>query len=457
MYTDTIAAIATGMTNSGIGIVRVSGNDAVAITDKVFRMKGKRSLCEMESHTVHYGYLYDGEEKIDEVMVLLMRAPRSYTREDTVEIDCHGGVYVVKRVLDTLIKYGARPAEPGEYTKRAFLNGRIDLSQAESVIDLISSQNEYARKSSLLQLSGQLSNEIKKIRGEILHEIAFIESALDDPEHVSLDGYGDKLTKIVDNHIDHVERLWKSSDNGRMLREGISTVIVGKPNVGKSSILNTLLGQERAIVTDIAGTTRDALEEQINLNGILLNIVDTAGIRETRDVVEQIGVDRAKHYLRNADLVIYVVDSSLPLDENDYEIMELLEERRVIILLNKSDLKQITTEDELKKHLDKKMIAVSAREKTGISDLEEAIGQMFFNGDVAYNDEVFITNTRHKYALQEALQALKLVRQSIDDGMEEDFYSIDLMHAYEELGKIIGEEIGEDLVNEIFSKFCMGK
>ncbi len=457
MYTDTIAAIATGMTNSGIGIVRVSGNDAVAITDKVFRMKGKRSLCEMESHTVHYGYLYDGEEKIDEVMVLLMRAPRSYTREDTVEIDCHGGAYVVKRVLDTLIKYGARPAEPGEYTKRAFLNGRLDLSQAESVIDLISSQNEYARKSSLLQLSGQLSNEIKKIRGEILHEIAFIESALDDPEHVSLDGYGDKLTKIVDNHIDHVERLWKSSDNGRMLREGISTVIVGKPNVGKSSILNTLLGQERAIVTDIAGTTRDALEEQINLNGILLNIVDTAGIRETRDVVEQIGVDRAKHYLRNADLVIYVVDSSLPLDENDYEIMELLEERRVIILLNKSDLKQITTEDELKKHLDKKMIAVSAREKTGISDLEEAIGQMFFTGDVAYNDEVFITNTRHKYALQEALQALKLVRQSIDDGMEEDFYSIDLMHAYEELGKIIGEEIGEDLVNEIFSKFCMGK
>ncbi len=457
MYTDTIAAIATGMTNSGIGIVRVSGNDAVAITDKVFRMKGKRSLCEMESHTVHYGYLYDGEEKIDEVMVLLMRAPRSYTREDTVEIDCHGGVYVVKRVLDTLIKYGARPAEPGEYTKRAFLNGRIDLSQAESVIDLISSQNEYARKSSLLQLSGQLSNEIKKIRGEILHEIAFIESALDDPEHVSLDGYGDKLTKIVDNHIDHVERLWKSSDNGRMLREGISTVIVGKPNVGKSSILNTLLGQERAIVTDIAGTTRDALEEQINLNGILLNIVDTAGIRETRDVVEQIGVDRAKHYLRNADLVIYVVDSSLPLDENDYEIMELLEERRVIILLNKSDLKQITTEDDLKKHLDKKMIAVSAREKTGISDLEEAIGQMFFTGDVAFNDEVFITNTRHKYALQEALQALKLVRQSIDDGMEEDFYSIDLMHAYEELGKIIGEEIGEDLVNEIFSKFCMGK
>lgn len=457
MYADTIAAIATGMTNSGIGIVRVSGSDAVAITDKVFRTKEKRSLCEMETHTIHYGHIFDGEEKIDEVVVLLMRAPRSYTREDTVEIDCHGGVYVVKRVLDTLIKYGARPAEPGEYTRRAFLNGRIDLSQAESVIDLISSQNEYARKSSLLQLSGQLSNEIRNMRAEILHEIAFIESALDDPEHISLDGYGDKLAKIVDNNIDHVERLWKSSENGRMFKEGISTVIVGKPNVGKSSILNTLLGQERAIVTDIAGTTRDVLEEQINLNGILLNIVDTAGIRETSDVVEKIGVDRAKDSLRNADLVIYVVDSSLPLDQNDYEIMELIEEQQVIILLNKSDLKAVTTEKELKKHLDKKTISVSALDKTGISDLEQAIGEIFFAGDVAYNDELFITNSRHKYALQETLAALRLVRKSIEDGMEEDFYSIDLMHAYEELGKIIGEEIGEDLVNEIFSKFCMGK
>lgn len=457
MNTDTIAAIATGMTNSGIGIVRVSGADAVSIIDSVFRMKNGKKLNEMESHTIHYGYIYDGEEKIDEVMVLLMRAPRSYTREDTVEIDCHGGVYVVRRVLETVIKYGARPAEPGEYTKRAFLNGRIDLSQAESIIDVISSKNEYALKSSLNQLSGKLSKEIREIRAEILHEIAFIESALDDPEHISLDGYGEKLEGIVDNNRKHIEKLLKNSDNGRMLKEGIATVIVGKPNAGKSSLLNTLLGQERAIVTNIAGTTRDILEEQINLNGIILNIVDTAGIRSTEDVVEKIGVDKAKNYLSNSDLVIYVVDSSTALDENDYEIMELLKERQAIVLLNKSDLDMVTTEEVVKKYVDKKMIAVSAKEQTGISELEETIREMFFAGEVLYNDEVYTTNSRHKYALQESLESLSLVSKSIAEGMPEDFYSIDLMHVYEELGKIIGEEVEDDLVNEIFSKFCMGK
>ena len=457
MRTDTIAAIATAMTSSGIGIIRISGDEAVSITDKIFRRKGGKTLAEMETHTIHYGYICDGEEVIDEVMVLLMKTPKSYTREDTVEIDCHGGVYVMKRILETVIKYGARPAEPGEFTKRAFLNGRIDLSQAESVIDVINAKNDFALKSSMKQLSGSVSAAVKEIRGEVLHEIAFIESALDDPEHISLDGYPEKLKSIVEAVQKKVEKLLSTSDNGRILKEGISTVIVGKPNAGKSSLLNTLVGEERAIVTDIAGTTRDVLEEQINLNGIILNIIDTAGIRETEDVVEKIGVDKAKKYLSDADLVIYVVDSSTNLDENDFEIMELLKDRQAIILLNKSDLTALTTAENIRAHVDKKIISISAKERTGIDELAETVSEMFFSGEVTFNDEVYITNIRHKTALQEALSSLHLVVQSIENGMPEDFFSIDLMNAYEQLGSIIGEAVEDDLVNEIFSKFCMGK
>ena len=457
MGTDTIAAIATAMTSSGIGIVRISGDEAVSITDRIFEMKNQKKLEDMPTHTIHYGHIHDGDEVIDEVMVVLMRGPKSYTREDTVEIDCHGGVYVMKRILETVIKYGARPAEPGEFTKRAFLNGRIDLSQAESVIDVINSKNEFALKSSLSQLSGSVSEKIKEIRGNVLHEIAFIESALDDPEHISLDGYPEKLSGIVSDVIKKIDKLLANSDNGKMLKEGISTVIVGKPNAGKSSLLNSLVGEEKAIVTDIAGTTRDVLEEQINLNGILLNIIDTAGIRDTEDVVEKIGVERAKKYLNNADLVIYVVDTSTALDENDHEIMELLKDRHAIVLLNKSDLSPVTTVEDIRKHLDKKMISISAKEQTGMDDLEETIKEMFFSGEVTFNDEVYITNIRHKTSLQEARNSLNLVVQSILDGMPEDFYSIDLMNAYEELGSIVGEAVEDDLVNEIFSKFCMGK
>ena len=379
MGTDTIAAIATAMTSSGIGIVRISGDEAVSITDRIFEMKNQKKLEDMPTHTIHYGHIHDGDEVIDEVMVVLMREPKSYTREDTVEIDCHGGVYVMKRILETVIKYGARPAEPGEFTKRAFLNGRIDLSQAESVIDVINSKNEFALKSSLSQLSGSVSEKIKEIRGTVLHEIAFIESALDDPEHISLDGYPEKLSGIVSDVIKKIDKLLANSDNGKMLKEGISTVIVGKPNAGKSSLLNSLVGEEKAIVTDIAGTTRDVLEEQINLNGILLNIIDTAGIRDTEDVVEKIGVERAKKYLNNADLVIYVVDTSTALDENDHEIMELLKDRHAIVLLNKSDLSPVTTVEDIRKHLDKKMISISAKEQTGMDDLEETIKEMFFS------------------------------------------------------------------------------
>lgn len=458
MKSDTIAAIATAMTPAGIGIIRISGEDAFKIIDKIYKSKkGNKLLSQCDSHTVHYGFIFDGEDKIDEVMVLLMRAPNTYTREDTIEIDCHGGVFVMKRILETVIKYGARPAEPGEFTKRAFLNGRIDLSQAESVIDVINSKNDFALKNSLSQLNGAVLDNIKSIREELLHEIAFIESALDDPEHISLDGYPQKLRIIVEKVITVINKLLNSSDNGRILKEGINTVIVGKPNAGKSSLLNILVGSDRAIVTDIAGTTRDVLEEQINLDGITLNLVDTAGIRDTDDVVEKIGVDRAKQYADSADLIIYVIDSSTELDNNDMEIIEILKDKNAIVLLNKSDLSTITTADKVNKYLDKPIINISAKDRTGIDDLECKISEMFFKGEISFNDEVYITNIRHKNSLSEALNSLKLVINSIDDDMPEDFYSIDLMNAYEELGLIIGESVEDDLMQEIFSKFCMGK
>ena len=458
MKSDTIAAIATAMSPSGIGIIRLSGDDSLDIIDKIYRSKSKKKkISECKSHTIHYGYIYDDEEMIDEVMVLLMRAPNTYTKEDTIEIDCHGGVYVMKRILETVIKYGARPAEPGEFTKRAFLNGRIDLTQAESVIDVINSKNAFALKSSLSQLKGSVLSDVKKIRGNILHEIAFIETALDDPEHISLDGYEEKLLSVMNHERKEIKRLLDSSDNGRILKEGINTVILGKPNAGKSSLLNVLVGEERAIVTDIAGTTRDVLEEQINLHGISLNIMDTAGIRNTEDIVEKIGVTKAKEYANKADFIIYVIDSSTSLDDSDFEIMEILKDKKAVVLLNKSDLDVVTSKEEVEKYLEKTIISISAKESTGINDLENTIKEMFFHGEVSFNDEVYITNIRHKNSLQDALDSLNLVVQSIEDGMPEDFYSIDLMSAYESLGKMIGESVEDDLVNEIFSKFCMGK
>ena len=366
MKTDTIAAIATAMTNSGIGIIRISGEDAFTVIDRIYQSKnGKKKLSEEKSHTVHYGYIVDDTKEnkiIDEVMVLIMRAPNTYTREDTVEIDCHGGVLVMQKILDTVVCHGARPAEPGEFTKRAFLNGRIDLTQAESVMDVISSKNEFALKSSISQLQGSLQKEIKELREKIIYEIAFIESALDDPEHINIDGYGQKLKTVAEECKERIEHLLDTADNGKILKEGIDTVIVGKPNAGKSSLMNVLLKKERAIVTDIAGTTRDVLEEQMNLNGITLNIIDTAGIRDTEDIVEKIGVDKAKDYLVNADLIIYVVDSSTPLDENDEKIMEMIKDRTALVLLNKSDLDTVTTEEMIASHLDQKIIKVSMKE-----------------------------------------------------------------------------------------------
>ena len=349
MRTDTIAAIATGMCNSGIGIVRISGNEAFTVIDKLYRNKDGRKVkvSQSRSHTVHYGFIYDGDEKVDEALVLIMKGPHSYTAEDTVEIDCHGGILMVKKILEAVIHAGARTAEPGEFTKRAFLNGRIDLSQAEAVADVINATNEYALKSSVSQLSGSVSKRIKELRSRILYQIAFIESALDDPEHISLDGYDGKLMELLNPMVEEVEGLLASADDGRVMTEGVKTVILGKPNAGKSSLMNVLLGEERAIVTEIAGTTRDTLEEHIYLQGISLNVVDTAGIRDTEDVVEKIGVDRARRAAGDADLIIFVVDGSRPLDESDREIMDFIRGRKSIILLNKSDLEIVVGKDEL--------------------------------------------------------------------------------------------------------------
>ena len=458
VYTDTIAAIATALSSSGIGIIRISGSDAVAVAERMFEpaVAGKR-LSEQKTYTIHYGYIRDGEERIDEVLLLLMRGPHSYTAEDTVEIDCHGGVLVMKRILELAVKCGARLAEPGEFTKRAFLNGRIDLSQAEAVIDVIQSKNEYALQSSVSQLSGSMSRKVRELREKLIYEIAFIESALDDPEHISLDGYGSRLEKTLSEVEKELDQLIRTSSTGKVISEGIRTVILGKPNAGKSSLMNALVGEDRAIVTEIAGTTRDILEEHISLQGISLNVVDTAGIRDTEDVVEKIGVSRAMEAAGDADLIIYVVDSSAPLDENDEQIMELIRDKKAVVLLNKSDLKQVVSSSEVEQKTGHKVISISAKEEWGLNLLEEEIKNLFYGGAIDFNDQLLITNVRHLQALKEALKSIRMVKQSILDRMPEDFYSIDLMGAYESLGLIIGEALEDDLVNEIFSRFCMGK
>ena len=393
-------------------------------------------------------------------MAAVMKAPNSYTKEDTVEINCHGGVLIVQKVLETVLRNGARLAEPGEFTKRAFLNGRIDLAKAEAVMDIIHSRNEFALKSSMKQLKGSISDCIRQMREEILYEIAFIESALDDPEHISTEGYPEKLLPKIGDLLLRCNKLIDSADDGKVLKEGINTVIVGKPNAGKSSLMNLLVGEEKAIVTEVAGTTRDVLEESIRLHGIGLNIIDTAGIRSTEDVVEKIGVERALKIASDADLILYVVDSSVALDESDEEILDLIRGKKCIVLLNKTDLVPVVEEEELRKKLRDAEISVirtSTRDNTGIEEFENTIKEMFFSGALSMNEEVIITNMRHKQALEEARDSLLMVKKSLEDEMPEDFYSIDLMSAYASLGYIIGEEVGEDLVNEIFSKFCMGK
>ena len=499
MRKDTIAAIATAISESGVGIIRISGEDAFDIVDKIFLgkkdfekwNKDKKSsktcfIKNAKTYTLHYGYIVDGESVFDEVLVSVMRAPKSYTAENVVEINCHGGTFILRKVLELVIKSGARVAEPGEFTKRAFLNGRMDLSEAEAVMDLIRSKNEFALQASVGQLKGSVSSVIKELRSKIIYEIAFIESALDDPENYNTDGYDRKLSCILEETGKKIRDLIDHADNGRILTEGIQTVILGKPNAGKSSFLNELLGEEKAIVTDIAGTTRDILEENIRIDDISLHIIDTAGIRKTEDTVEKIGVEKARAYAAKADLIVYIVDSSVDLDQNDEEILKILKSKRFIVLLNKTDLEMAVTEKEIAEKLknlfadaavDKEncssvteisdgenrisercnIIKISALKHQGIDEFTEVIKKMFFGGEVSFNSEVIITSVRHKEALLEAEESISMVRQSIEAGMSEDFYSIDMMNAYAALGRIVGEEVNDDLVNEIFEKFCMGK
>ena len=475
LQTDTIAAIATAMSEAGIGIIRISGTDAAAIGSKLYRTpkKQRTDISEWRPGTIRFGYIVetdaDGKETvIDEVMLSWMKSPHSYTTEDTVEINTHGGMFLMNRILELVLGSGARMAEPGEFTKRAFLGGRIDLARAEAVMDLISSQNEFARKTSAAQLQGAVSEKIRELRGKILYEIAFIESALDDPENYSLDGYPERLMGTCLYLEKEMSDLLSRAEEGRILREGIRTAIVGRPNVGKSSLLNFLTGEERAIVTEIEGTTRDTLSETVRVGGVLLHLTDTAGIRDTEDKVEQIGVHRAQQALENADLILFLIDSSRELSQEDAQIAERITARldegtNCIILVNKTDLSSEVTEEQVKALFLSRgrecptLLFCSLQTGEGIRELTEYVADLFHTGEIAEKNEIFLTNLRHKDAVKEARDSIRLVEDSIESGMSEDFFSIDLMNAYRVLGTILGEAVEDDLVEEIFSRFCLGK
>ncbi len=464
-YNDTITQIASGLTNSGISIIRISGSEAIDIADKIFRGVNGKDLKSAPTYTLHYGNIVKSDKIIDEVIVSVMRAPKSYTCEDVIEINCHGGYYVTNKILNLICENGARLAEPGEFTKRAFLNGRIDLSEAEAVMDIINSDNEYSLKAGMNKLSGRLRDEIVNLRKTVLHEVAYIESALDDPEHISLEGYEQELEEKVNCIESSIDRLIYSYDNGKIMNSGISTVIIGKPNAGKSSFLNYLIGEDRAIVTDIAGTTRDFIEEYVNIEGIKLKVIDTAGIRNTEDYIEQLGVDRALEFATDADLCVFIADSSIPFDEDDHKIISHIKNKKIILLYNKIDKDCKITVEEIKDIFrdngielgDECIIRMSVVDLVGREDFCKCVKNLFEIGDINLNNEIVITSLRQKENLTNARKSLDLVKEGIMAGMPEDCLTIDLMNCYTSLGLIIGEEVDDDVVNEIFSSFCMGK
>ena len=454
---DTITAISTGMNNAGIGIIRISGDSSFEIAGKIFFKKNGEAHTYFESHRVYYGFIKDGEDIIDEVLLISLKSPRSFTGEDTIEINCHGGNLVMRKIIKLVIRNGARLAEPGEFSKRAFLNGRIDLSEAEAIIDVINSKNELALNNSLKQLTGELNEKIRNIRNILKYEIAYIESALDDPEHYDLDGYYERLIPVLKKIKDDLILMKKSFIDGKIIKEGINTVIIGKPNVGKSSLLNILTGEETAIVTDIAGTTRDVIEQNVVIGNLTLKLSDTAGVRDTDDIIEKLGVEKTYKYADNADLIIMVIDSSNKLNDEDIGLFEYIKNRNAIILLNKSDLKTVISEKDVAEYTEKKVLSISAKDETGIIELKDCLEEMFISGSIDFNDEILITNERHFNLIEQAINSIKDALNNIEMEMPEDLISIDLVNSYESLGGIIGESLENDIIDEIFSKFCMGK
>lgn len=456
MEMGTIAGISTPLSNGGVSVIRISGNDAIEIADKIY--KGKTCLRDVKSHTISYGYIEEDGNIVDEVIVLVFKGPRSYTAEDVVEIQCHGGVVVTRKILKLLIKNGAMLSEPGEFTKRAYLNGRIDLSQAESVMDIIQSKSDYELKASLGRLFGKLSEKIRNLRDGILDDIARIEAALDDPEHFEISEYRDEIKNHVINYKKEAEHLLKNAANGKIFKEGIRTVIIGRPNVGKSSLLNSLLRQDRAIVTDIAGTTRDTLEETIIIGDMVLNIIDTAGIRNTEDKIEKIGVEKSLKAAREADLILYMAEAGRYLDEDELIILDKLKDKRIIFIRNKCDILDEETGDfKDMENLSDIPVDMSIKEEKGIEELKDKIQELFYEGRIDFNQEVYISSLRQEEELRGAVDALSRTLEGFENNMEEDFLTIDLMEAYRKMGRIIGVEVEDDIADRIFSKFCMGK
>ncbi len=464
---DTIAAISTGMVTAGIAVIRISGEDAVEVADRIFIPGGKKAaaLSERPSHTLVYGKISEEGKVLDEVIVKLMRAPHSYTGEDVVEIDCHGGLFVVNSVLDAVIRAGARLAEPGEFTRRAFLNGKMDLSRAESVAGLIHAENELARNAAITQLSGKEEELITKIQKTLMDIMAFAEAALDDPEHISIEEEKETLTGNLTGQQNAVRKLVGTYDQGRLITEGVRTVICGKPNAGKSSLLNALLHEERSIVTDIAGTTRDTIDGKVNVGPLTLHLIDTAGVNRTDDPVEAIGVERTLIEIDKADLILFMVDGHKPLDHNDEQIIKAVSHKNVIVMINKSDLEQAVEPAEVRQCLlevddslsDAPIVEISALYEQGLEKLAGAIEDRFFSADEVKSQDMIIVSKRHEQALRQADQALERALDAIRSGLSEEFWLLDVREAYDRLGMITGTQVGENLIDEIFSQFCMGK